>query len=72
MQQNVHNMIHNQEDFKDMEANSNVIKEMSYDMKTKAKQLERETRKRNCRLNAVIACLAVAAILYFVVPIVAD
>jgi hypothetical protein len=65
-------MINNQEEFKDMEANSNTIKEMSYEMKNKAKHLERETRKRNCRLNAVIACLAVSAILYFILPIFVD
>ena len=69
MQHNVKMMIENQEEIRDMEANANSIKEMSYEMKSKAKQLERETRKRNCRLIAVMVCLASAALLYFILAV---
>ena len=39
------------------------------EMKNNAKALEREARKRNCRLWAIIICLVVSALIYIIVPL---
>lgn len=55
-----------------MEAKSTNIKETAFTMKNNAKQLEKEARKRNCRLWAIMICMGVAILLYIIVPIVSD
>lgn len=72
MEDNVKKMINNQNDFHDLEGKSANIKEKAYEMKQNAKALEREARKRNCRLKLLLACLAVSVLLYIIVPIAVD
>lgn len=55
--------------FQDMESKSSSIKETAFTMKNNAKSLEREARKRNCRLWAIIICIIVAILLYIIVPL---
>eukprot|EP00347_Sterkiella_histriomuscorum_P007309 403349448 len=69
MQDNVRNMISNQKDVTDLEDKSNNIKNTAFDFKNNAKALEREARKRNCRLWAIIICLVVSALIYIIVPL---
>jgi competence protein ComGC len=38
-------------------------------MKNNAKQLEREARKRNCRLWAIIICIIISILCYIIIPI---
>ena len=52
-----------------MEAKSNNIKDSAMNMKNNAKSLEREARKRNCRLWAVIICILVSLLIYIIVPL---
>jgi t-SNARE complex subunit (syntaxin) len=52
-----------------MEAKSNNIKETAFTMKNQAKQLEREARKRNCRLWAILICIVIALLIEIIVPI---
>ena len=49
---------------------SSNIKDTAFSMKNTAKALEREARKRNCRLWAIIICLLVSALIYIIVPLV--
>ena len=63
-------MIDNQKSFNDMESKSESIKDTAFSMKNNAKQLEREARKRNCRLWAVIICIIVALLIQIIVPLV--
>lgn len=46
------------------------MKETAFTMKNNAKKLEREARKRNCRLWAIIICIVVALLIQIIVPIV--
>ena len=71
MSDNVSEMIKNQTDFTGMENKSRSIKETAFNMKNNAKALEREARKRNCRLWAIIICLIISVLVYIIVPIVA-
>ena len=52
-----------------MEDKSSSIKDTAFNMKNNAKALEREARKRNCRLWAIIICLIVSALIYIIVPL---
>ncbi|CDW89681.1 vesicle-associated membrane protein 4-like [Stylonychia lemnae] len=69
MQENVKNMINNQGTFSELEDKSNNIKDTAFKMKNNAQALEREARKRNCRLWAIIICLIVSALIYIIVPL---
>ena len=53
-----------------MESKSNSIKDSAFTMKNNAKTLEREARKRNCRLWAIIICIIVSILVYIIVPLV--
>lgn len=53
-----------------MVTKSSNIKDTAFSMKNNAKALEREARKRNCRLWAVIICLLVSLLIYIIVPLV--
>jgi t-SNARE complex subunit (syntaxin) len=52
-----------------MEQKSSSIKDTAFTMKNNAKQLEREARKRNCRLWAIIICIIISILCYIVIPI---
>ena len=52
-----------------MVSKSSNIKDVAFGMKNDAKSLEREARKRNCRLWAVIICILVALLIYIIVPL---
>ena len=52
-----------------MEAKSSNIKDTAFHMKNNAKTLEKEARKRNCRLIAIMVCVSVALLLYIIVPL---
>ena len=52
-----------------MESKSSSIKDTAFTMKNNAKQLEREARKRNCRLWAIIICIIVSLLVYIIVPL---
>jgi t-SNARE complex subunit (syntaxin) len=47
-----------------------MIKDTAFTMKTQAKQLEREARKRNCRLWAILIIVILALLVSIIVPIV--
>ena len=53
-----------------MEGKSNSIKDSAFAMKNNAKSLEREARKRNCRLWAIIICIIISILVYIIVPLV--
>ena len=53
-----------------MESKSNNIKDSAFNMKNTSKALEREARKRNCRLWAVIICIIISILVYIIVPLV--
>lgn len=53
-----------------MESKSSSIKDSAFTMKNNAKSLEREARKRNCRLWAIIICVIVSILVYIIVPLV--
>ena len=69
MQKNVQDLIANQEDIHDMESKSDNIKGIAFTMKNQAKNLEREARKRNCRLCAIIIIVVIALLIAIIVPI---
>lgn len=52
-----------------MVSKSASIKDTAFNMKNNAKALEREARKRNCRLWAIIICLIVSVLVYIIVPV---
>jgi t-SNARE complex subunit (syntaxin) len=52
-----------------MEQKASDIKDTAFTMKNNAKQLEREARKRNCRLWAIIICVIVSILCYIIIPI---
>ena len=52
-----------------MVTKSSNIKDVAFGMKNDAKALEREARKRNCRLWAIIICLLVSLLIYIIVPL---
>ena len=52
-----------------MESKSSSIKDTAFTMKNNAKQLEREARKRNCRLWAIIICIVISLLVYIIVPL---
>jgi t-SNARE complex subunit (syntaxin) len=69
MEGNVRQMISNQKDFTDLEGKSDNLKDTAFTMKNNAKKLEREARKRNCRLMAIIICIVVALLIQIIVPL---
>jgi t-SNARE complex subunit (syntaxin) len=53
-----------------MEDKSHNMKDTAFTMKNNAKQLEREARKRNCRLWCILIIIGVALLIQIIVPIV--
>lgn len=52
-----------------MSSKSANIKDTAFNMKSNARTLEMEARKRNCRMWAIIGCLIAALLIYIVVPL---
>ena len=69
MQDNVRTMIENQSDLTDLEGKSDNIRETAFTMKSMAKKLESEARKRNCKLIVIMVCLVIAILIAIIVPI---
>ena len=58
MQKNVKTLIENSDEVNRMEVNSGNIKETSFNIQSQARQLELETKKRQCRLYIIIGVIS--------------
>ncbi len=57
MQKNVKTLIENSDEVNRMEVNSGNIKETSFSIQSQARQLELETKKRQCRIYIIIGVI---------------
>jgi len=63
MQENLKHIIENQDDVNQMEKNSQNIQQSAFEIRSNARKLEMEARKRRCRLMAMIASIFVVVLI---------
>ena len=69
MQENVKRIVLNSSDVNRMELASIDIKESAFSVQSRARALETEAKKRQCRLIAVLVIVGVSILLYIIIPL---
>ncbi len=67
MQKNVKSLIENSDEVNRMEVNSGNIKETSFSIQSQARQLELETKKRQCRIYIIIGVVGSVVLIAIII-----
>ena len=67
MQKNVKSLIENSDEVNRMEVNSGNLKETSFSIQSQARQLELETKKRQCRIYIIIGVVGVVVLIAIII-----
>ena len=67
MQKNVKSLIENSDEVNRMEVNSGNIKETSFSIQSQARQLELETKKRQCRIYIIIGVVGTVVLIAIII-----
>ena len=67
MQKNVKSLIENSDEINRMEVNSGNIKETSFSIQSQARQLELETKKRQCRIYIIIGVVGTVVLIAIII-----
>ena len=67
MQKNVKSLIENSDEVNRMEVNSGNLKETSFSIQSQARQLELETKKRQCRIYIIIGVVGAVVLIAIII-----